>query len=171
MSVNTFLDRLAGALYGQAIGDAMGGPVEGWPPDRILEQFEGHDFTTFLPPTHVGDPSPGKGDGRVTDDTLMAEALIFAYRDSQDHLDAYGYAEYLIPHVRGIPVWVPERGREMDLWDVRIVKRNLRKGLLSLKEYQKYLKKLQDVGDKSVPLSEPQPLEPRSEDEDEDEDA
>ena len=112
-----FRSKLKGALYGQAIGDAMGGPVEGQPPARIAEQFGDHDLTTFLPPTHGGDPATGKGDGRVTDDTLMTEVLILAYGDCKDHLDAYGYAEYLLPYVNGIKMWVPERQREMDLWD------------------------------------------------------
>lgn len=112
-----FRDKLKGALYGQAIGDAMGGPVEGQQPSRIAEQFGDHELSTFLPPTHGGDPATGKGNGRVTDDTLMTEVLILAYGDCEDHLDAYGYAEFLLPYVRGIKMWVPERQREMDLWD------------------------------------------------------
>jgi len=112
-----FLDKLAGSLYGQAIGDGMGAPVEGWSSDRIKEQFGDHDFTSFLPPTHGDDPALGKGAGRITDDTLMAEALIFAYMDAGDHLDAYGYAERMLPHVQGEQVWVPERGKEMSLFD------------------------------------------------------
>ena len=112
-----FRDKLEGSLYGQAIGDGMGAPVEGWSPDRIKEQFGGHDFTTFIPATHGGDPGFGKGAGRITDDTLMAEALIFAYMDAGDHLDAYGYAEFMLPHVQGVPVWVPERQKDMNLFD------------------------------------------------------
>jgi hypothetical protein len=53
----------------------------------------------------------------------------------------------------------------MDLWDVRIVARNLRKGSLNPKEYQKYLKKLPDVRDKGMEVSERQPLEPHSDEE------
>ena len=112
-----FSDKLAGSLYGQAIGDGMGAPVEGWAPDRIKEQFGEHDFAVFLPPTHEGDPDFGKGAGRITDDTLMAEALILAYMDAGDHLDAYGYAEFMLPHIQGEPVWVPERQKEMNLFD------------------------------------------------------
>lgn len=110
-------ENLKGALYGQAIGDAMGAPVEGWSSARILERFANHKFRTFLPPTHSGDPKTGKGNGRITDDTLMAEALILAYQDARDHLDAYGYNEYVLPHVMGVKVWVPEYQRTMNLWD------------------------------------------------------
>ena len=53
--------------------------------------------------------------------------------------------------------------REMHLLDIRIVERNLEKGLLSRKDYAKYLKDLPDVGDKAEPVSERQPLEPRGE--------
>jgi ADP-ribosylglycohydrolase len=107
--------KIAGALYGVAIGDAMGAPVEGHSPARILERFAAHDFRTFLPPTHDGDPAMGKGNGRITDDTLMTEALIRAYMDAADHLDAYGYAQYLLPWIADRPVWVPERQAEMPL--------------------------------------------------------
>ncbi len=69
-------DRIAAALSGVAIGDGMGAPVEGWHPDRIAAAFT--EVTEFLPPTHGGDPALGKGNGRITDDTLMTEALIEA---------------------------------------------------------------------------------------------
>ena len=35
----SFLDRLTGSICGLAIGDGMGGPVEGWSPQRIRERF------------------------------------------------------------------------------------------------------------------------------------
>lgn len=115
--MTVFSDKLEGSLYGQAIGDAMGAPVEGWSPDRIKSEFADHDFGSFLPPTHGGDPNRGKGSGRITDDTLMAEALILAYVDAGEHLDAYGYADFVLPHVQGLKVWVPEQQREMNLFD------------------------------------------------------
>jgi ADP-ribosylglycohydrolase len=112
-----FSDRVAGALYGVAAGDAMGAPVEGMMPARIAKLFPVHDWNTFLPPTHGGDPSTGKGAGRVTDDTLMVEALIEAYCDARRHLDAHGYAGPLLRHVYDEKVWVPERAAVMRLWD------------------------------------------------------
>jgi len=102
-------------MYGQAIGDAMGAPVEGWPASRIAERFS--DVVEFLPSTHGGDPESGKGGGRITDDTLMVEALIRAYAASGDHLDAYGFEEFFIPEIVRRPVWVPEFGREMPIMD------------------------------------------------------
>lgn len=108
-------DKLAGALYGVAIGDGMGAPVEGWAPEQIRDRFPAHDFTTFLPVTHDGDPLLGKGDGRITDDTLMTEALIRAYGQCGRHLDAYGFRDYLVPEFTKTCVWVPERGKDMAL--------------------------------------------------------
>ena len=112
-----FADRLAGALYGTAIGDGMGAPVEGWSSPRIMANFGDHDFTTFIPPTHSSDPAKGKGAGRITDDTLMTEALMAAYAEARCHLDAYGYADYLLPLVKDCPRWIPEWQKESPLWD------------------------------------------------------
>jgi len=55
--------------------------------------------------------------------------------------------------------------REMHLLDIRIVERNIAKGLVTRKAYNKYIKDLPDTTDKSEPISEPQPLEPVEEDE------
>ena len=108
-----FVDRIAGALYGGAIGDAMGGPVEGWESHAILEKFAGWDLTKFIPPQQW----KPKGDGRITDDTLMVEALIRAYGRKRDHLDAYDFRDYLLPEVVQTVVWLPERQQDMPIMD------------------------------------------------------
>ncbi len=113
--MTSFPDKLRGALYGVAIGDGMGAPVEGWSSGQIRERFPLHDFTAFLPVTHNGDPLLGKGDGRITDDTLMTEALIRAYGRCGHHLDAYGFRDYFVPEFTQTLVWVPEHGKEMAL--------------------------------------------------------
>ena len=112
-----FSDKLKGALYGTAIGDAMGAPVEGWGSDRILDNFREHDFTGFIPPTHSNDPATGKGAGRITDDTLMTEVLIEAYIQAGSHMDAYGYCKYILPLVKDVARWIPEKQKEMPLYD------------------------------------------------------
>ncbi|MER6290711.1 ADP-ribosylglycohydrolase family protein [Streptomyces sviceus] len=107
-------DRIAGALVGAAVGDALGGPVEGYSPDQILERhagrvhgvvgpWNGDAWRTARPiaPYH-------KGDGHVTDDTLMTHALIRVYDRVQDHLDAYAIADHLVPDLMTIPRWIPE---------------------------------------------------------------
>ncbi|MEU4352634.1 ADP-ribosylglycohydrolase family protein [Streptomyces sp. NPDC023838] len=110
----TLEDRITGALVGAAVGDALGGPVEGYTPEQIVERhggrvhgivgpWHGADWRTARPiaPYH-------KGDGHVTDDTLMTHALIRVYEKVRDHLDAYAIADHLIPDLISRPVWIPE---------------------------------------------------------------
>ena len=113
--MSAFENKVGGAIYGVAIGDAMGGPVEGWLSEAIFERFTGVE--TFLPPTHGGDPRMGKGAGRITDDTLMTEALIHAYERLGDHMDAYAYRDYMLPEISKSLVWIPERQKSEPILD------------------------------------------------------
>ncbi|MFD6244512.1 ADP-ribosylglycohydrolase family protein [Streptomyces roseolus] len=110
----TLDDRITGSLLGAAVGDALGGPVEGYTPEQITERhggrvtgivgpWNGDDWRTARPiaPYH-------KGDGHVTDDTLMTHALVRVYARVRDHLDAYAVADHLVPELMGTPVWIPE---------------------------------------------------------------
>ncbi|MFE9932408.1 ADP-ribosylglycohydrolase family protein [Streptomyces sp. NPDC005533] len=109
----TLEDRACGALVGAAVGDALGGPVEGWTPDQIVERHGGRvhgivgpwheNWRTARPiaPYH-------KGDGHVTDDTLMTHALVRVYEAVRDHLDAHAIAEHLVPDLMNNPRWIPE---------------------------------------------------------------
>ncbi|MEL3950060.1 MULTISPECIES: ADP-ribosylglycohydrolase family protein [Streptomyces] len=110
----TLTDRVTGALVGAAVGDALGGPVEGHSPDQIAERhggrvrgivgpWHGDDWRTARPiaPYH-------KGDGHITDDTLMTHALIRVYATVRDHLDAYAIADHLVPDLITAPRWIPE---------------------------------------------------------------
>jgi ADP-ribosylglycohydrolase len=110
----TLEDRITGCLLGAAVGDALGGPVEGWPPEQIVERHGGRvrgivgpfhedEWLTARPiaPYH-------KGDGHVTDDTLMTQALIRVYATVRDHLDAYSVADHLVPDLMTTPRWIPE---------------------------------------------------------------
>jgi ADP-ribosylglycohydrolase len=110
-------DRAVGCLAGAAVGDALGGATEG---------FEAHEIAA-----HYGGPVTGvvesirrargedrplspfhKGDGHVTDDTLMTRALVRAYEVKRDHLNAYDVESLLLPELVDKRVWVPELGRE-----------------------------------------------------------
>ncbi|MBV2356995.1 ADP-ribosylglycohydrolase family protein [Streptomyces sp. J2-1] len=106
--------RFAAALAGAAVGDALGGPVEGWSPEQIAARhggrvhgivgpWHGDDWRTARPiaPYH-------KGDGHVTDDTLMTHALVRVYARVRDHLDAYAVADHLVPDLMTEPRWIPE---------------------------------------------------------------
>ena len=110
--------RVAGALYAFAVADAMGGPVENWTPRQIEERFGSHDLLAFLPPTEpVVPPGTGKGEGRVTDDTLQVEALLRAYATHRTHLDAHAYVTAYLPEVAQRRVWVAERQDERTVLD------------------------------------------------------
>ncbi|MFE3069648.1 ADP-ribosylglycohydrolase family protein [Streptomyces sp. NPDC059247] len=110
----TLDDRITGSLLGAAVGDALGGPVEGYTPEQIVERhggrvtgivgpWNGDGWRTARPiaPYH-------KGDGHVTDDTLMTHALIRVYAKVRGHLDAYAVADRLVPELMDAPVWIPE---------------------------------------------------------------
>ncbi|WP_391662317.1 ADP-ribosylglycohydrolase family protein [Streptomyces vinaceusdrappus] len=107
-------ERVTGALVGAAVGDALGGPVEGYSPEQILERhggrvhgivgpWNGDAWRTARPlaPYH-------KGDGHVTDDTVMTHALVRVYDTVRDHLDAYAVAEHLVPDLMTRTRWIPE---------------------------------------------------------------
>ncbi|MGW7265830.1 ADP-ribosylglycohydrolase family protein [Streptomyces sp. NPDC054842] len=113
-TTETLEERITGALVGAAVGDALGGPVEGYAPEQILGRhggrvhgvvgpWNGDTWRTARPiaPYH-------KGDGHVTDDTLMTHALVRVYAAVRDHLDAYAVAEHLVPDLMGTPRWIPE---------------------------------------------------------------
>lgn len=108
-------DRVTGAIYAAAIGDAMGAPVEGMPSDEILKRFNCID--SFLPVINPDDTWGIKGGGRITDDTLLAEALIRTYIRKRDHIDAYDYKELFLEEITKRVVWVPEKDREMAVFD------------------------------------------------------
>ncbi|MDQ3526694.1 MAG: ADP-ribosylglycohydrolase family protein [Actinomycetota bacterium] len=106
-------DKAVGALVGAAVGDALGGATEGWTPEQIQERYEGY-VTGIVPPfnedwRNARPIAPyHKGDGHITDDTLMTHALVDVYAKRRDHLDAYAVAEDLVPLLMGERRWIPE---------------------------------------------------------------
>ncbi|MFI6599590.1 ADP-ribosylglycohydrolase family protein [Nonomuraea sp. NPDC050536] len=106
-------DRATGCVAGAAVGDALGGATEGWTPEQIVTRYGGQvegivgpyneDWRNARPiaPYH-------KGDGHITDDTLMTHALIRVYEQVGGHLDAYSMAEHLVPELMGAKQWIPE---------------------------------------------------------------
>jgi ADP-ribosylglycohydrolase len=107
-------DRFAGVLLGVAIGDALGAPTEARSPEEIRERYGG-PVTGFADPWAPRADGRHKGDGRVTDDTLMTVALCRAYLAKGDRLEPHDLPPHLIPLLADEPTYVPEYGREMKL--------------------------------------------------------
>ena len=53
-----------------------------------------------------------RGNGIVTDDTLMTLALMNIYGEVTRHLDAWDMAEGMVREIAWTPRWVPELQRE-----------------------------------------------------------
>ncbi|MEV4804510.1 ADP-ribosylglycohydrolase family protein [Nonomuraea sp. NPDC049421] len=106
-------DRATGCVAGAAVGDALGGATEGWTAEQIVERYGGR-VEGIVPPynddwRNARPIAPyHKGDGHITDDTLMTHALIRVYEKAGRHLDAYAVAEHLVPELMGEKRWIPE---------------------------------------------------------------
>lgn len=117
MTSAALVDRSTGCLVGAAVGDALGGATEGALPEQIKARFGGwvdgvvgpfhEDWKTARPtaPYH-------KGDGHITDDTLMTHALIRVYTARREHLDAFDIADHLVPDLIGHRVYIPDMERD-----------------------------------------------------------
>jgi ADP-ribosylglycohydrolase len=109
-------ERIAGCVYGGAVGDAMGSPTEGMLPSKIKERFG--TVTEFMEPATDAWKEPGnmrplqKGNGHISDDTLMVECLIRVYAKQRRHLDAYDIADGLVEEIADKTVYIPELGKE-----------------------------------------------------------
>lgn len=117
MTEHLLADRAVGALAGAAIGDALGGATEGWESHEIYEHCGGWVEGVIQSIRHQRNMlkpfSPfWKGDGHVTDDTLMTRVLVGAYASKRDHLDAYDMERLIVPAIVDAPTWIPELDRE-----------------------------------------------------------
>jgi ADP-ribosylglycohydrolase len=113
----TLTGRAVSCLAGGAVGDALGGATEGWESDEIHAHFGGWVEGVVESIRHArGEVRPfspfWKGDGHVTDDTLMTRVLVHAYSVKRDHLDAYDVERLMLPVIVDEKMWVPELDRE-----------------------------------------------------------
>lgn len=115
--MNTLQDKAIGALMAAAIGDAIGGATEGRSAEEIVERYRGHVdgvVEYFMSDWRTAKPmSPYyKGDGHVTDDTLMTNLLIDVYATHRRHLTAFDMATDLVPMMMSKLTWIPELEKE-----------------------------------------------------------
>lgn len=107
-------DKFAGCLIGGALGDGLGTATEGRTPSEIRQRFGGR-VEDFVPPFAAKPDGRHKGDGYVSDDTLMVLALCRAYLAKGSQMDAHDVATYFLPEIVDKPIWIPEYQREMPL--------------------------------------------------------
>lgn len=78
-------ERILGALYGQALGDAMGMPSELWPRSRVKAHFGWID--RFLPGPKENNAACYFNRAEFTDDTSMALCLADALLEREGKID------------------------------------------------------------------------------------
>ncbi len=119
--MSSFEDRVRGVLISTALGDALGAPVEKLSRDEIAKKY---GYVTTLKTRwykeELGEDSTlGKrrGNGIITDDTLMTLALCRVYKKEKRHLDAYDLANEFTKEIAFRKTFVPEFGREALILD------------------------------------------------------
>jgi len=108
-------------LHGIALGDALGAPVEKLSAAEIRARYG--RVTSLDARWHKMDLPPEarnhrvRGNGIVTDDTLMTLALMDVYAETGRHLDAWDMADGMVKQIAWTPRWIPEMQREANLID------------------------------------------------------
>ena len=114
--MSDFRDRVRGAIAGVALGDALGAPVEKLTFAQIRQQYGKVEsiMTRWYKADWDADARLGRmrGEGIVTDDTLMTLALMRVYETERRHLDAWDMGGEFVKEIAFRKVWVPELGRE-----------------------------------------------------------
>jgi ADP-ribosylglycohydrolase len=112
----SFRGRVRALLYGVALGDALGAPVEKLSAGEIRARY-GRVTSLDTVWHRMSGPEAARGGrirggGIVTDDTLMTLALMNIYATERRHLDAWDMAGGMVREIAWTPRWVPELQRE-----------------------------------------------------------
>lgn len=108
--------RVRALVYGVAFGDALGAPVEKLSAGEIRSRYG--RVTSLNTSWHrMNGPEAARGgrirgNGIVTDDTLMTLALMEVYAEARRHLDAWDMADGFVRQIAWTPRWIPELQRE-----------------------------------------------------------
>ncbi|WP_235890734.1 ADP-ribosylglycohydrolase family protein [Pararhizobium mangrovi] len=108
--------RVRALVYGIAFGDALGGPVEKLSAAEIAERYgrvtSVHNRWHRLDEQAAMRNGRTRGNGVVTDDTLMTLCLMEVYEELGRHIDAWDMAGPFVRKIAWEPRWVPELQRE-----------------------------------------------------------
>ena len=91
----TQFDRAAGALYGLAIGDALGMPTQMMSREEVVSVF-GTVLVDFEPAPTDHPIAEGMTAGRITDDTEQAVLLATELIDGHGEVNIQSWADALI---------------------------------------------------------------------------
>ncbi|RAR45016.1 ADP-ribosylglycohydrolase family protein [Paenibacillus sp. MDMC362] len=114
--MTTFRDRVRGVVISTALGDAMGAPIEKLTYGEIKSKYG--RVESLMTRWHKMDLPPDvrlgrvRGDGIVTDDTLMTIALMNVYLTEGRHLDAYDMGNEFVKEIAFRKTFVPELNEE-----------------------------------------------------------
>lgn len=112
----SFRERVRGVVVSTALGDAMGAPVEKLTYEEIKARYG--RVEKLRTKWHKADLSEDvrlgriRGDGIVTDDTLMTIALMNVYATERRHLDAYDMGNEFVKEIAFNKTFVPELNKE-----------------------------------------------------------
>lgn len=119
--MTSFRDRVRGVIASTALGDAMGAPIEKLTYDQIKSQYG--RVESIMTRWHKIDwPVEARlgrvrGDGIITDDTLMTIALVNVYNVEKRHLDAYDMGNEFVKEIAFRKMFVPELNQETFIMD------------------------------------------------------
>jgi len=99
-------EKIVGSIVGSALGDALGSPLEKLSHDQIM-QYYGKVDRLGVKKIRETPTIPKKGNGYITDDTLMALKICEIYSEKKEHLDAYDIFK-LIDKIYYEKTWIPE---------------------------------------------------------------
>ena len=119
--MTTFQDRVRGVVAGVALGDAMGATVEKMTFAQIREQYGKVEsiMTRWYKADWDEEARLGRmrGNGIITDDTLMTLALTRVYETKRRHLDAYDMSDEFVKEIAFRKTYVPELGKETTIME------------------------------------------------------
>lgn len=119
--MTSFQDRVQGCILSVALGDALGAPIEKLSYQQIKEQYGrveslGTKWYKEDAPIEVT-LNKKRGNGIVTDDTLMTCALMNVYLEEKRHLDSYDMGNGFVKEIAFKRSYIPEFGKEAVILD------------------------------------------------------
>lgn len=117
----SFQNRVKGVLLSTALGDAMGATIEKLNYQEIKSQYGRVESleTKWYKADIPEEERLGRmrGNGTITDDTLMTNALIQVYLTKKRHLDAYDMGDEFVKEIAYKKQYIPELGKEAMILD------------------------------------------------------